>query len=295
MYLCKTETFFVNFHTFKSEKKAHRMQQYLSRGDRRSRCPSYAEPEREIRRPSKPNGLPRFISNSYTFWIRIYISYGIHTRRTWETFKGDMIFQQPMRKWRNSSKAYNWRELKSNLTCIAKLVLPTHYASLNKTSLISNSYTFWIRIYISYSIRTWETFLIYIRLFKVQLNSYNAGTKETKQSVCVNGTSHLYRRTFRQFHRKNIFSEKQSQFFCMTHPLLHTKFLYHPPFFGHFFSGDPPPISTSPPSLVRNERPLSHPQVCAWSWHTVVNVLQDIAKIKAHFCGKPLTWPYRRP
>ena len=32
---------------------------------------------------------------------------------------------------------------------------------------------------------------IYIRFFKVQLSVYNTGTKATKQSVRVNGKSHL--------------------------------------------------------------------------------------------------------
>ena len=43
--------------------------------------------------PSKPFGLPRLISNSYTFWIRIYISYGSHTRRTWGTFLNIRLFK----------------------------------------------------------------------------------------------------------------------------------------------------------------------------------------------------------
>ena len=81
----------------KKQRKVKGIQQYLSGGDRRP--PVYRRRgswEGDIRRPldhsvfipcpSKPYGLPRLISNSYTFWIRIYLSFASHTRRTWETF-----------------------------------------------------------------------------------------------------------------------------------------------------------------------------------------------------------------
>ena len=45
----------------------------------------------------------------------------------------------------------------------------------------------------------------------VEHMQYNTG-----MSVLMERVVHKHARTFRHFHRKNIFSEKQSQFFFMT-------------------------------------------------------------------------------
>ena len=75
----------------------HWIQQYLWGRSKASVYRLRGTREVDIRRPlvsvylvpSKPcgPGPPRLISNIYTFWIHVYkLSYGIHTRRTWQTF-----------------------------------------------------------------------------------------------------------------------------------------------------------------------------------------------------------------